>query len=188
MNHDMPRIQLQMILPEAHFAALPVLPTPAGYRLRVYQPGDEPEFYRVMEAAGFGFWDDERLRAWIGRILPDGWFMLLDDASGQIVATAMCLHEHSDQHPFGGELGWVAADPAHQGKGLGMIVCTAATARLIRGGYRNIHLYTEDFRLAALKTYFRLGYVPLLYAPDMPDRWRTVCAQLGLPFTPEQWA
>jgi len=99
----------------------------------------------------------------------------------------MALHDHTERYPFGGELGWVAADPAHAGRGLGRTVSAAVTARLIRAGYRNIHLYTEDWWLAALKTYLKLGYVPVLFAPDIPERWQTVCAQLQWAFTPELW-
>lgn len=100
----------------------------------------------------------------------------------------MGLHDHSDLHPFGGELGWVAADPAHAGKGLGYAVCAAVTARLLQAGYDNIHLYTEHWRLAAIKTYLKLGYLPFLFAPEMAERWRAVCIQLSWSFTPEQWA
>lgn len=52
---------------------------------------------------------------------------------------------------------------------------------------QDIHLYTEDFRLAALKTYLKLGYIPILYSPEMPERWRAICAHLLWPFTPEKW-
>jgi mycothiol synthase len=99
----------------------------------------------------------------------------------------MGLHDHSTDHPFGGELGWVASDPAHAGKGLGMAVCAAVTARLLQAGYRNVHLFTEFWRLPALKTYLKLGYVPFLYQEGMAARWQAICAQLGWPFTPEAW-
>lgn len=179
--------QLQMMWPEDRFSTPPSIILPTGYALRTYRKGDEPRFYEVMAIAGWPGWDDERLQKWIGRIPPDSWFMAIHEASGQIVATAMGLHDHSDQHPFGGELGWVASDLAHAGKGLGMAVCAAVTARLIAAGYHDIHLYTEDFRLAALKTYFKLGYLPFLYLPEMAERWRVVCEQIGWPYTPEDW-
>lgn len=179
--------QLQMVWPEQRFATPPTVDVPPGYTLRTYRPGDEPGFYHVMALAGWPGWDDEKLRPWIARIPPESWFMILHDATQTIVATAMGLHDHSDDHPFGGELGWVAADPAHRGQGLGRAVCAAVTARLIAAGYRNIHLYTEHWRLAAIKLYLKLGYVPFLYTPEMPKRWREICRQLDWPFTPEQW-
>jgi len=185
MGELRPYVQLQMVWPAARMTAPVRLPT--GYTLRPYRPGDEPRFCQLMALAGFTGWDDERLRPWVARILPDGWFMAVHTASDQIVATAMCLHDHTELHPFGGELGWVAGDPAHAGRGLGLAVCAAVTARFIAAGYRNIHLYTEDWRLAALRTYLKLGYVPLLFAPDMPDRWQAVCAQLDWPYAPDAW-
>lgn len=187
MNENEPSLQLQMVWPEQRFAASPSVHLPPGYTLRTYQQGDEPGFYKVMELAGWPGWDDEKLRPWIARIPPESWFMIIHDTTDTIVATAMGLHDHSDDHPFGGELGWVAVDPAHTGHGLGTAVCAAVTARLMAAGYRNIHLYTEHWRLAALKLYLKLGYVPFLYTPAMPERWRVVCTQLGWPFTPEVW-
>lgn len=179
--------QIQMVWPDYLLDAPPPVRLPPGYALRAYQPGDEPRFYAVMALAGWPGWDGDTLKPWLSRILPDGWFMAVHEASGMIVATAMALHSHSDEHPFGGELGWVASDPDHRGQGLGMAVSAAVTARLIGAGYRNIHLYTEDWRLPALKTYLKLGYIPYLAAPDMNARWRAICAQLGWPFTPDVW-
>jgi len=187
MNATSPYIQLQMVWPEHRLNTPPVVQLPPDYTLRTYRRGDEPRFYRVMELAGWPGWNDEKLRPWMVRIPPESWFMVVHAESGEIVATAMGLHDASEQHPFGGELGWVAGDPAHAGQGLGMAVCAAVTARLIDAGYRNIHLYTEHWRLAALKTYLKLGYVPFLYMPEMPARWRAVCEQLQWPFTPERW-
>ena len=187
MTEPQPYLQLQMVWPAPRFATPPVAHVPPGYTLRTYQPGDEPGFYQVMALAGWPGWDDEKLRPWIARIPPGSWFMIIHDATNTLVATAMGLHDHSDDHPFGGELGWVAADPAHHGKGLGTAVCAAVTARLIAAGYQNIHLYTEHWRLAAIKLYLKLGYVPFLYTPEMPERWRVICTQLGWPYTPEEW-
>jgi mycothiol synthase len=57
-------------------------------------------------------------------------------------------------------------------RGLSTAVCASVTARLIHAGYQDIYLYTEDFRLAALALYLKLGYPPFIHAPDMLDRWR----------------
>ena len=186
---DEPRsdTQLQMVWPEHLLNTPPAVQLPPGYRMRTYHQGDKPRFYRVMELAGFTGWDDEVLQPWLPRILQEGWFMAVHEESGEIVATAMALRDQSEFHTPGGELGWVAGGPAHSGCGLGTAVCSAATARMMDEGYRIVHLYTEDWRLPALKTYLKLGYVPLLSRPERPDRWRVICAQLHWPFTPEEW-
>jgi mycothiol synthase len=187
MSEEKPYVQLQMLWPARRLDDPPAVRMPPGYRLRLYRPGDEVGWCRLMALAGWPGWDGEKLRPWIVRIPPGSWFMAVDETTGQIVASAMGLHDASEQHPFGGELGWVAADPAHAGRGLGMAVSAAVTARLLTMGYRDVHLYTEHWRLAALKTYLKMGYEPLLYLPEMPERWRAVCEQLGWPFTPEAW-
>ncbi len=184
--------QLHMVWPRARLTTPPTPRLPVGYTLRTYQPSDEARFYAVMALAGWPGWDDAKLAPWKARILPQSWFMAIDQATAQIVATAMGLHSHEDELPFGGELGWVASDPAHRGKGLGMAVAAAVTARLLVMGYDQLHLYTEDWRLPALKGYLRLGYVPLLAAhgveiAGVAARWQTICTQLQWPYTPEQW-
>jgi mycothiol synthase len=172
--------QLHMLWPAARLEDPPAVTLPAGYILRIYSDGDWPGWARVMELAGFGAWEEEKLRATLLKVLPDGFFMAVDQEKGQIVAAAMATHNPLELHPFGGELGWVAGDPAHAGRGLGMAVCAAVTARFLRAGYRRIYLRTDDFRLPAIKTYLRLGYEPFLYANDMPARWRDICERLGV--------
>jgi len=161
--------QLQMVWPEHLLNAPPPVQLPSGYSLRSSRRGDEPQFYKLMDVAGWPGWDEEALQPWLPRILPEGWFMAIDEQSREIVASCMALR--SEVYPFGGELGWLVGDADHAGKGLGMAVSAAVTARFIDEEYRDIHLYTEDYRLAALKIYLKLGYVPLLYAPEMPERW-----------------
>ena len=104
-----------------------------------------------------------------------------------MVGTAMACHNPSPRHPFGGTLSSVAVDTAQRGKGLGYVVSAAATARLLQGGYVDIYMETDDWRLPALKTYFKMGWVPFLYREGMSKRWELVCRQLGLAFTPGQW-
>jgi len=184
LSYDESRPQLQMVWPEHRQSTPPVLRLVAGYSLRTYRPGDEPRFFRLMELAGWPGWDNERLKPSLSRILPDGWFTAVHEASGEIVATAMALHNYSGLQPFQGNIGWLAGDPAHAGNGLGSAVSAAATARLIAAGYRDIRLGTEDFRLAAISIYLKLGYVPVLYRPEMIERWQAICGVLKWPFSP----
>lgn len=179
--------QLRMVWPKTRLEQLPIADVPSGYRLRTYQPGDEPSFFHVMSLAGFERWDMTTLLPWLQKILPEGWFVVEHEASGQLVATAMAVHNPNPYYPFGGELGWVAAHPGHTGQGLGMVVCAAVTARLLRGFYSHIYLHTDDERLPAIKTYLKLGYRPVLLTADMAARWEIVCGQVKWPFTPEEW-
>jgi hypothetical protein len=130
--------QLRMVWPQPLLASPPALRLHPDYALRTYQPGDETTFFQVMDLAGFTGWDMDRLRPTLTTILPDGWFFVIHQATGEIVATAMATHHPSEYHPFGGELGWVAGHPAHAGKGIGGAVCAAVSDRFLRAGYKNI--------------------------------------------------
>lgn len=187
MTNNKQKKQLQMVWPESMLESLPEVTLPAGYTLRCFQWGDESGYFRLMDSAGFKNWDNETLKPWLAKVLPDGFFVMTESASEEIVASAMATHNPIDLHPFGGNLGWVVASPEHKGKGLGMVVCAAATRRMIQAGYRRIYLQTDDWRLSALKVYLKLGYVPFLFAPDMEERWRKVCDKLEWPFTPNEW-
>jgi mycothiol synthase len=155
---------------------------PEEYVLRTYRAGDQDEHIRVMRKAGFKNWSAKSIEESLPRCLPDGFFVVEHKADARLVATAMASHNPLEHHPSGGELGWVAADPEHRGKGLGYCVCAAVTARFLQAGYKNLFLRTDDFRLPAIKTYLKLGWIPFLFAPDMQQRWISVCSKLGIDF------
>ncbi len=171
--------QLHMIWPEALLDRPPAVSLEADYFLRQYTPEDETAWLGLMAKAGFTEWDHHRLGTWLPRVVPEGFFLAVHAPSGQVVATAMAVVGDDALHPQGGELGWVAADPAHRGHGLGRAVCSAVVRRLLEAGYRRIFLKTDDWRLPALVVYLRMGFVPLLYEEGMAERWRGVYAELG---------
>jgi predicted dehydrogenase/GNAT superfamily N-acetyltransferase len=174
-----PYVQLQMIWPIGRLESPPAPKVPPGYELRCWRCDDEAGYIALMTAAGFSGWDHDRIAGTLRTVLPGGFFVIEHKASGKIVATAMATHNPIEGHPYGGELGWVAADPEHKGKGLGMAVTAAATARLIRGGYTDIFLRTDDWRLPALKIYLQLGYEPLHFREGMQQRWQEVYGKLN---------
>jgi GNAT superfamily N-acetyltransferase len=182
-----PSRQLNMIWPEGRsdFAAVPALP--AEYELRTYRQEDLSEYLNLMASATFDFFTGEAVAKDLLRVLPDGFFVIEHKPTGRLVATAQAAHAPGERYPYGGMLGWLAARPEHSGRGLGMIVSAAVTQRLLSAGYRCIYLETDDWRLPALKTYLRLGYIPHLYEPTAEARWRSVCYRVGWPFTPDAW-
>jgi len=179
--------QLQMIWPEDLLSSPPDVVLPPDYGLRTFQRGDELAYLELMAIAGFTSSGGDPRQSFLKQTLPESCFLAVYEPTGQLVASAVANHCSLPQHPFGGELGWVAAHPEHSGNGLGRAVSAAATSRLIEIGYRRIFLRTDDHRLPAIKTYLKLGYVPFLFAPDMEARWKAICARLGWPFTVNEW-
>jgi predicted dehydrogenase/RimJ/RimL family protein N-acetyltransferase len=174
-----PYAQLHMTWPRGKLESPPAPKLPGGYLLRQWRPEEMAEYIELMDKAGFKGWTEERVNSVIRALLPDGFFVVEHKASGRLVATAQAGHRYTELHPYGGELGWVAGDPKHKGKGLGLAVCAAATERLIRAGFREVYLSTDDWRLPAIKVYLKLGYEPMLFREDMQARWDAVCEKLG---------
>ena len=110
--------QLQMAWPEQLLPTPPSVHLTPGYLMRTYHPGDNNSFFELMDMAGWNDWDEQRLQPWIPRILSEGWFLVFQQESGRMVASCMALR--SESYSLGGELGWLASDPAHSGKGLGV--------------------------------------------------------------------
>ncbi|MDE0447211.1 MAG: GNAT family N-acetyltransferase [Spirochaetaceae bacterium] len=173
------RPQLRMVWPVPRLGSVPVPAPPAGYTIRTCLPADAPRFYELMALAGWPGWDAERLSYSLNRMLPDGWYLAVHTASGAIVASAMALHNYKGTYPFWGELGWLAAHPDHSGRGLGLVVSSCVVRRFVAAGYRLIHLHTEEFRLAAIKTYLKLGFEPWMGSPDSEAQWARVLDRLG---------
>jgi mycothiol synthase len=145
--------------------------------VRAVIDSDEP----ITEAVWQSFWD---------RIVPGGAFLIVEAASGQAVATASALHNPRATRfyfPFGGEIGYVAVDPRHRGKGLGRAVVALAVGRLIDAGYRHIFVGVQGWRLPAVKCYLSLGFVPLLHTDELLPRWRRICAQIGWTVREAEW-
>jgi mycothiol synthase len=160
-----------------HLRDLPPVALPAGCRLRAAGPDDAAGLSAVLTAAFREEWDVDRVRR-----------ALLDDASvtavyvieqeaGRLVATASSRLV-PQQYPGSGYLHWVAADPSMSGQGLGYQVTLAVLHDFSGRGLTDSVLETDDWRLPAIATYLKCGYVPELREPGDNDRWEAVRAVL----------
>lgn len=170
--------QLEMIWPESKLQSPPKVSLPADYRLRQLEERDAEAWSALMQEAGFGEWPRERIAAHRRTVIPGGFFVVEHVPTGALVATANANHQPQERHPEGGELSFVAASPAHAGKGLGRAVTAAVVRRFLEAGYRRIYLKTDDHRLPAIQVYLQVGFEPLLFADDMAGRWAAVIKQL----------
>ena len=172
--------QLLMIWPTERLGDLLQLDLPEGYLLRNFQNEDEEAYINLMKSAGFNEWNNDNFNSVIEKAISNGLFFIEHIESSEIVGTTVGSKNPTKYFPNGGELGWVAVNPSHCGKGLGRIVCAAVTKRFLELDYREIYLLTDDFRLPAIKTYLKLGYIPLYQLPDMKQRWKNILKKLKL--------
>ncbi len=170
------RPQLRMLLDRS--GPTPSVQVTSGYRLRQITSADFAKYRALMDSVGFGGWSDEQIQRALVRSLPNCYFVIEHEGTGDIVATAFAYHNPSEQLPNAASLEYVAGDTRHKGKGLGYTVCAAVTRTLVHRGYERIFLTTDDGRLPAIAIYLRLGYTPDYYLPEMQDRWSRVLEQL----------
>ena len=70
--------------------------------------------------------------------------------------------------------------PELRGRKLGAAVTAAAMNHGVEAGLKFMCLATDDFRIPAISIYLKFGWRPFLYAEDMAERWKKVCADLNL--------
>ena len=158
---------------------LPAAAPPAGYSVRRFREGDQRAWEEIVgesfgaAAGAYTFAGSVRAKP---SYLPERVFFL---ARGEeLVATATALR-HGELRDLRGYLHMVAVRPGHQGRRLGYSVSLAALGQMAREGARQAILRTDDFRLAAVKTYLRLGFQPLLVHENQRRRWLVVLAEIG---------
>lgn len=178
--------QLQMLRP--HLDHLPDVDVPPGFLLRTWQDGDEVAWGAIMDSPGgihtSGGWLVHRVREKVidrAEFTPSGCFLACDlTTPHQIpIASATMWRVATAGHPARGYLHMVGALPEYRGKGLGRAVSLAALKAMAIRGDTEAMLETDDFRIAAIRSYLALGFTPV-YAPDgdlVPDhrhRWSAV--------------
>jgi mycothiol synthase len=157
---------------------LPPVRLPEGYSLRNFQHGDEVGWAGLVDGA-IGSWDPQLARDRFLReqgVVASGIFFVMRDA--EYVATATAKRRQEDA-PYTGYLHMVAVAAASRGIGIGLSVSLAALHRLREDGCLDAILDTDDDRLAAIRTYLKLGFTPDYVAPDHPERWGRVQEKLA---------
>ena len=144
---------------------------PEGYSLRTSRPGDEAAEARLLDGA-IGRWDEER-------------------AKKELFSRPEFYHANfffvcRGEEPVGtaglwkGTLHMVAVAEAHRGRRLSRLVCAAVMRRARELGLKRLTLTTDDFRIAAIRTYLKLGWKPvmLVNCEDHARRWEAVMKEI----------
>lgn len=144
--------------------------------VEVAGPGDADALARLLTTSFGEPWDADKVR---GQLLdePTVSETFLIREGGRVIATASA-RTLPDRYPGAGYLHWVAADPEQRGRGIGREVVLAVLHRFAADGCRASVLETDDHRLAAIKLYLRLGYIPQYPDADHQTRWSAIFRRL----------
>lgn len=168
--------QLSMKL---HQYAAPARELPAGYEIRTFRPGDREALKDAVIALTIERMTDEKLDEKIlchaGLVPAESLFIVWHGEKPVGTACGYLTPEAGK-----GTLHMVSVLASESGHGLGMLVCAKAIEWLIGQKTPVIDLTTDDFRLPAVMSYLRLGYLPVIDDEEMLTRWRNVFAQLGV--------
>jgi mycothiol synthase len=151
------------------FENLPGLEVPEGYLLRTANLEDTDSLFACLEDAypEVG-WTRERTIDWLLGS-TDVWAVFVVEHEDQIVATASCRELVNEPHT--GYVHWVAVHSRFRGQHLGRLV-TAVTLDAFRSARKlDVILETDDFRIPAIKTYLKLGFIPEPWDLDHQERW-----------------
>jgi mycothiol synthase len=153
-----PLLRMHRKLPRGE--QLPTRDVPAPYQLRCYSQGEESRWVELLNTSReFGQWGPERLnREILSTLIPQGGIFAVH--KGELIgcASACFIPKYApDAH-----LMYVALLPEHRGAGLGQALVLESLRVCQCENLPGMSLVTESHRLAAVRSYFKLGFAPLL--------------------------
>ena len=170
----------QLLMRRPHLRDLPPTPPlPDGYALRALREGDDLAALAETLTGAFGeTWPEDTVRE---RLTDDATVRAVYVAlhGGRTVATASS-RLLPDRFPCSGYVHWVGTHPAHLRRGLGAALMARVLADFAEREYADAVLETDDFRLQAIRTYLRFGFVPVYTTEgeDHTERWSAVFREL----------
>lgn len=158
---------------------------PAGYSFKLFD-GSEREIDEWVRLCNFGLVENatrDTFYETVGNFenvvaTRDCFFVI--DPEGKYIASSTAVAK-----PDGvGLVHMVASDPTARGKGVGHAMLAHTLSMLEAHGMQRVDLRTDDWRLAAVKTYLDAGFLPVLLDDPESDhaaRWDKVRADLSYP-------
>jgi mycothiol synthase len=167
--------QLFMRLPELSDLP-PAAPLQHRYTLRAAVPADHESLAELLSEAFGDTWDAARVAEEFspGNGVEATYVVALP---GGVVATA-AARRLPDRYPEAGYLHYVGARFSERGRRLGELVTRRVLVHFAGSGLNQAVLETDDFRLPAVRTYLRLGFVPEPRVAGDAVRWSKVLRNL----------
>jgi mycothiol synthase len=147
-----------------------------GYVLRLAGNADIDELADVLSESYGEPWDTARVKSEL-MDAPDVVATWVASDSQGIVAVASERLLPS-QYPDAGYVHWVGVLPRARGHRLGALVTAQCMIGFAERGLSTVVLETDDFRVPAVITYLRLGFVPSYRSVEEQQAWSTLFPNL----------
>jgi mycothiol synthase len=158
-------------------ADLPEPPAlPAGFAVRRLLPREADALAVLLSRAFEDPWDEAKVRKVLVEA-PDVEAIYVIADGTRLVATASA-RMLPDKYPAAGYIHWVGADPDYQGRGLGTLVSLRVLKHFRDAGLHDAVLETHNFRLPAIRSYLKIGFVPEARDAGELERWSRVLPKL----------
>lgn len=168
----------QLFMRRPNLDDLPSTPDlPEGLVMREYRSADLASLTSLMQSAFEDeHWSEERIK---NSLLEDTTIKkTLVIVDGEKVVASASARLLPDRYPHSGYVHWVGSLPEYRGNRLGYSVSLAILHYFVDLGCKDAVLETDDNRLAAIKTYKNLGFVPENRHESHPERWAQVFSDL----------
>lgn len=149
---------------------------PDGYELRVAARSEYAGVAEVLAAAFDEPWDELRVEQELGP--SEGVEAVFVVVGGSRVVATASARVLPSTYPGSGYVHYVGVHPDARGRALGEAVSVAVVQYFANRGLTDAVLETDAFRMPALRTYFRLGFVPEYRQSNDPARWSRVMRAL----------
>ena len=104
----------------------------------------------------------------------DKTFFIVSDGEAAATLTVVCHPENME-----GYIHMVACKEKFRGRGFGTLLNNLALKVLKDEGMETAYLTTDDWRIPAIKSYLRAGFVPVIPDGDMDARWKAVFEKIN---------
>ena len=173
----------RILMTRQSLESFPILPVPAGFTLRWYEPGFEEHWLAIHLAA------EKEIP--ITRDL----FTRRFGSDSALLAARQCYLFSTDGSPVGTVTGWLdpefegapharvhflAVSPQWQGNGLAKVLMSSILQRLKQLGHTRTYLATSSNRIRAIRLYLQFGFVPLAKTGESQALWREILRAIEL--------
>ncbi|MFK7693771.1 GNAT family N-acetyltransferase [Paenibacillus sp. HJGM_3] len=174
---------ISLAMQREHLHDIPEAALPEGYRISLYQPGDE-HFWADIETRAGEFREREAALEHFQREYGPHIdevkqrCLFLFDPEGNAIGTATAWRGDTFGEPQG-RIHWVGIVPEAQGRKLAKPLLSAALRVLAELGHTSAYLTTQTTSWRAVNLYLNYGFVPHRNSPSCDEGWTLIEQQLG---------